>query len=433
MSVLVVGLNHKGAPLELLERVSFDQADLPKALRAVRDADAVREAVILSTCNRVEVYAAVDGFHAGMTAVKRFLSEYHHVPLDAISGAASTLYEQDAIRHLFAVAAGIESMIVGEPQILTQVRRAYADAAAERATGWLLSGLFRRAIGVGRRARAETRIETSAAGLADAGTLLARDALGSFDGRTVLIVGAGAMGDLAAEHIAREGARVLVANRTPARAERLAERVGGEAIAMHGVGAAVARADLVLATTGSPHPVITLEHVQAAMTVRPQRRLVLLDLALPRDIEHAAGSVEGVVLKDLDDLRDAIAPDRGRLAEIEAVRAIIEDEVPRFEAWRRSRSLAPLIAALKDRGERVRDAKVQRAANVLARLGAADREAVEALSKAIVAELLHDPIAALKARAGTPEGDTLGRALRALWSLGDEAPPRDRPGDEGEA
>lgn len=417
MSVLVVGLNHKGAPLDLLERMSFDHAELPKALRAARDASAIREAVILSTCNRVEVYAAVDGFHGGATALKRFLTEYHHVPRHLWADRSYVLYEDEAIRHLFSVAAGIESMVIGEPQILTQVRRAYVDADAEDAVGWLLSALFRKAIRVGRRVRAETGIEGSAAGLADAGATLARRTLGSLRDKTVLIVGAGKMSDLAAVHLAADGATVLIANRTTARAETLAARVGGEAVPLDGLTDGLARADLVLASTGSAQPIITAEQVKAAMTRRPGQPLVLLDLAVPRDIEAEAGEVAGVFLKDLGDLREVVAPDRDQLREVDRARAIVEQEVPRFAAWRRAHALAPLIAALKDRGEQVREAELRRARRALAGMSAEEREAVEALSRAVVAKLLHDPIAALKERAGTPEGDTLGWALRALWSI----------------
>jgi len=420
MPVLAVGLNHKGAPLGLLERFAFDQTELPKALLAARSSEHVHEAVILSTCNRVEVYASVDGFHAGLAALRGFLAAYHHIAEDEFADRAFGLYEQEAVSHLFSVASGIESMVIGEPQILTQVRGAFRAADAEGAVGPILSALFRHAIRVGRRVRAETGIAVGAAGLADAGVVLARAALGSLSGRTVLIVGAGKMSDLAAAHIAEAGAAVIVANRTPQRAEALAARIGGETVAVPELAAAIARADLVLASTGSPEPLVSYEHVDSAMAARGGRPLFLLDLAVPRDIDPAAGTIPGVTLRDLDDLREVVQPGREQLAEVERVRSIVAEEMPGFLAWKRAHALAPLIAALKSRGEAVRASELERAQHVLAGLTSEQADAVEALTRAIVAKLLHGPVASLKEQAGTAEGEMLARALRAIWSLSNE-------------
>ncbi|HEX9711470.1 MAG TPA: glutamyl-tRNA reductase [Actinomycetota bacterium] len=419
MSILVVGLNYKGAPLDLLERITFDQSELPKALAAARASEHVREAVILSTCNRIEVYAAVDGFHGGLAALKTFLSEFHHVPLADFGDRAYGLYEEEAVRHLFSVASGIESMVIGEPQILTQVRRAFRGADSEGAVGWLLSALFRHAIRAGRRARSETGIAGSSAGFAEAGATLARRALGSFQDRTVLVLGAGKMSDLAAASIAAEGARVLIANRTHARATALAERLGGEAVPIGDPIPAIERADLILASTGSPQPMITREQVEHAMARRPERKLLVLDLAVPRDVEPAASAVPNVEVRDLDSLRDELEPGIAVMSEIDAVRAIVDQEVPRFSAWKRGHAFAPLIGAMKDRGETIRAAELARARALLERLDESSREAVEALTHAIVAKLLHDPVASLKDRAGTAEGEAIARALRVLWSLDD--------------
>ena len=419
MSVLVAGLNYKSTPLDLLERFSFDPAELPKALLAARASEHVREAVILSTCNRTEVYAVVDGFHSGVGALRQFLSEFHHVAPEDFSDRLHGLYEDEAVAHLFEVSSGIDSMVVGEPQILSQVRRAFRTADGEGAVGPTLSALFRQAIRVGRRARAETDIARSASTLAMAGATLARAELGSLDGKTVLIVGAGKMSDLAAIAIAQEGARVLIANRTPSRAYVVAERAGGTAVAMADLQAALAEADLVLSSTGASHPLITREMVVAAMQGRG-RPLVLLDLAVPRDVEPAAADVTGVTLKDMDDLREAVAPDGDQLHEVDRVRSIIGEEVPKFVTWQRTHALAPLLHALRTRAEDVRTTELKRAAGLLADLDEREREAVETLTRSMIAKLLHDPMKALKDQAGTAGGEALARALRMLYALPDD-------------
>lgn len=417
MSVLVVGLSYKGAPLDLLERLSFVPSDLPKALHAARASEHVREAVILSTCNRVEVYGVVEGFHSGVHALSSFLADFHHAPFEAFAERLACRYEGEAVSHLFGVASGIDSMVVGEPQILQQVRRAFRLAAEEGAVGPVLSALFRHAIRVGRRARTETAIARSASALALAGATAARAELGSLSGRTVLVVGAGKMSDLSVAALASEGAHMLVANRTADRARARAARVGGETVAMADLAGALERADLVLTSTGSHEPVVTRDAVAGAMRARAGRPMVILDLAVPRDVEPSAGEIPGVSLRDLEALRETVAPSAEQLLEVDRVRALVAAETPRFLAWQRAHVLAPMLAALQDRAERVRERELERAASLLAGLGGAERDAVETLTRSIVSKLLHDPVAAVKRLAGTPEGEALARALRALFDL----------------
>jgi glutamyl-tRNA reductase len=417
MSILVVGLNYRRVPVDVLERLAFDGESLPKGLHQLRDHEHVREAAILSTCNRVEVYALATGFHAGVAALRTFLSEFHHFPGEDFEEFLYSLYDEEAARQLFTVASGIDSMVVGEPQILSQVRDAFRIAAEEGATGPVLSALFRQAIRVGRRARAETGIARSAGTLAAAGLELARGALGRLSGRTILILGAGKMSDLAASTIAAEGGRVIVANRTPSRAVAVAQRIGGEAVALGELEEALRQSDLVLSSTGSAEPLITHDMVAAAMEHRADRPLVLLDLAVPRDVEPAAGDVDGVQLRNLDDLRTAVSPGAGQADEIERVRDIVAEEVPRFASWQRAHHLAPVIQALQRRGDDIREAELTRVAGRLGRLSQAEREAVDALARAMFAKLLHGPITRIKAGAGTAEGESLVRALRELFGL----------------
>jgi glutamyl-tRNA reductase len=421
VSVLVVGLTYRKAPVELLERFSFDQSGLLKGLHQLVSSEHVREGVILSTCNRTEVYALVSGFHAGLAELRRFLSEFHHVPVEEFGGVLDSHYEEDAVSHLFSVAGGVDSMVVGEPQILAQVREAFRVSGEEGAAGPVLSALFRQAIRVGRRARSETAIGTSVKTFAGAGAELAREALGSLDGKTVLVVGAGKMSDVAARRIAREGATVLVANRTASRAKALADRIGGEEVPMTSLGDGLERADLVLSSTGASEPVITRELVAEIYAGRSGRPLVLLDLALPRDVEPSVAEIDGVVVRDLDDLREALTPGPEQLQEVERVREIIRQEVPRFTRWQRSHHLAPLLEALQFHGEQVKDRELTRAMARLSRLSESEREAVEALARSIVAKLFHGPVTAVKHAAGTTEGEALARALRELFDLPDSA------------
>jgi glutamyl-tRNA reductase len=419
VSVLVVGLTYRKAPVELLERFAFDQSGLLKGLHQLVSAEHVREGVILSTCNRTEVYALVSGFHAGLAELRRFLAEFHHVPVEEFGAVLDSHYEEDAVSHLFSVASGVDSMVVGEPQILSQVRESFRVAGEEGAAGPVLSALFRQAIRVGRRARSDTGIGRSVKTYAGAGADLAREALGTLDGKTVLVVGAGKMSDVAARRMALEGATVLVANRTTSRAKALADRIGGEELPMTSLDEGLARADLVLSSTGSSEPVITRDLVAEAFSTRAHRPLVLLDLAVPRDVEPSVAEIDGVVVRDLDDLREALAPGPEQLREVGLVRDIIEEEVPRFTRWQRSHHLAPLLESLQARGEQVRDRELKRAMARLTRLSDAEREAVEALARSIVAKLFHGPVTAVKQAAGTADGEALARALRDLFDLPD--------------
>jgi glutamyl-tRNA reductase len=419
VSVLVVGLTHRKTPVELLERFAFDAATLPKALHQLTSSEHVREGAILSTCNRVEVYALVTGYHAGLAELRRFLAEFHHVGPEEFSAILEIRYEEDAVSHLFSVAAGIESMVVGEPQILAQVRDAFRIADDEGATGPVLSALFRNAIRTGRKARAETDIGRTVKTFAGAGADLAREALGTLEGKTVLVVGAGKMSDLAARRLVREGATVLVANRTPARAKALAERIGGKEVPITSLDEGLARADLVLSSTGSPEPLIGREMVADAVAGRGGRVLVLLDLAVPRDIDPEVAEVPGVVLRDLDDLRGALAPGPEQLLEVEKVKEMIGVEVPRFTRWQRTHHLAPLFEALQAHGEDARVREIRRAAAKLGDLTLEQREAIDVMTRSLVAKLLNEAVASVKKKAGTADGESLVRALRELFDLPD--------------
>jgi len=421
MSVLALGVSYRRAPVELLEQLSFVDDEYPKAYRLLEELAEVQEAVILSTCNRVEIFAEVSSYHAGFLALKRFLSESRQVPAEEFAEPLYSHYEDDAAEHLFSVASGIDSMVLGEPQILTQVRESFRRAEAEGSTGSMLSSLFRAAIRTGRRVRAETAIGASPATLVEAGTTLAERELGGLAGRSAVVVGAGGMASLAVKHLRlREVGQLRVVNRNLDRARRLAARAGGEPHGLDSLVAALTQADLVVTSTGASGTVIGPDAVGEALdrNGRGRRPLFLLDLAVPRDIDPAVKDFPDVRLADIDDLKDMLAGSGTAPGDLDKARTIVQEEVARFAAWRRAARLAPLIQALRERGARIQAAELARASSRLSSLSDREWAAIESLASGIVAKLLHQPIVRLKERSGPGAGDELARAAAELFGLG---------------
>jgi glutamyl-tRNA reductase len=435
MAVLSLGISYRRAGVDLLERVAFGDDDLTKAYRAAADEGAIEGAVILSTCNRVELYAHVPAYHAGFLALKRLLAETRTVDPDELGDAIYSHYEEAATEHLFEVAAGLDSMILGEPQILSQVRAAYRRADGEHATTSALAHLFGAAARVGRRVRTETAIGAAPDAFVAAGVDLADEWLGGrlADARAT-VIGAGQMATLAVRHLRGRGVRAIrVLNRSTERARSLVERVGGEPGGEYGgldrLVDAVTRSDVVISATGASGVVVQTSTVAAAMADRGGRRLFLLDLAVPRDVDPSGGAVDGVRLIDIEALGERVATGVGPgndaiSADVERAREIVRDEVRRFTLRRRSERLAPLITALRERGDALARSELQRFRSDLASLTPDERSAVEALARGIVAKLLHDPIVRLKERAG-PGGDTAYAAMVAeLFGIDHLGPPR---------
>jgi glutamyl-tRNA reductase len=416
--VLTLGVSYRRAPVELLERLTVPEDDEPKAYRRLESLDAVREAVILSTCNRVEVVAEVPLYHQGFQDLKRFLTEHGEVPIEELVEPLYAHYEDDAAEHLFRVASGLDSMVLGEPQILAQVRAAFRRADAEGAAGPVLADLFRRAVRAGRRVRAETAIGAAPGVFVEVGSELAAEHLGGLRGRSAVIVGAGEMGALAARTLRDRGVGdILVLSRRPGRAERLAARVGGRHGPLGLLDEGLAGAELVVSSTGATGPVISEASVRRAGR-DARRRQFLLDLAVPRDVDPGAGGVPGVAVADIDDLGKAVARRGGQAREeIDRARDIVRQEVRRYATARRAARLAPLIEALLARGEQVRAAEVRRMAGRLAALPDPDREAVDALTRRIVRRLLHEPVVRLKEQAGRGGADAVARTLADLFDL----------------
>ena len=418
MAILALGISHRRAAVELLERLAFADEDLVKAYRRTADDTAVDEAVIVSTCNRVEIYGKVPSYHAGFQALKRVLCESRGVAPDDLAEPLYSHYEGDAAEHLFTVASGLDSMVLGEPQILSQVREALRRAEDERAAGPSLAAVFHAAVGTGRRVRSETGVGAAPDVFVAAGADLGAEALGGLEGRHAVVIGAGQMSALAVKHLRRRGvATVRVLNRSLERARALAERTSAEPGDLAELPGALAEADIAVSATGAAGVLLTEALVRDAVGGR-HRPLFVLDLAVPRDVEPAAGRLRGITLVDIDGLRASVAVRAAETAaDIERAHMIVADEVRRFSIRRRAERLGPLFRALRERGDAVVDAELERFRSELAGLEPREREAVTALARGVVAKLLHEPIVRLKETPGTGTQDAHARALAELFGL----------------
>lgn len=417
MSLLVVGLNHRTADLALLEKVAIPSEEQAKALHSVLELEHVLGAAVLSTCNRVEVYAHVTRFHAGLHEIVTWLGDRAGADAATIVDAHYAYYEHEAATHLFAVAAGVDSVVVGERQIALQVKDAARVATEEETIGGLLQRLFERALATARRVREETALDEGASSMVDIGIdTAAKQWEGGLAGLTVAILGAGTLGGLAADRLSREPVdRVLVQNRTREKAVRLAARVSGD-VADVELRPTLVESDVVVCCTGAPVPVVGASTVGAAMDERPDRPLVLVDLGLPRNVDPACGDLAGVTVVDLETIRRV--HDSSPTAEVlAAAQKVVDEEAARFAAWMRAVQVEPTIVALRDRAEEVRQGELERLGSRLASLDPRERDAVEALTRGILNTLLHDPTVRLKALADRGGAETYAMALRELFDL----------------
>lgn len=404
MYLVATGLNHTTAPVALRETVSLDGDECVRRLEGML-AGGVQEGAILSTCNRTEIYVVASTFDAARSASFSFFERL--APLSLRSAVAHSLYSfegEAAARHLFTVAGGLDSLVIGEAQVLGQVRDALKRAARAGAAGAFITNLFNQAIRAGKRVRTETPIGHGAASVSHAAVQLAREHFADLSQTAVLLVGAGEMAELAARNLMTHGVgRLLVANRTQARSELLARSIGGEAVPLDEVDALLAEVDVVIASTGSKHPVITEAAVERAMRQRGKRPLFLIDIAVPRDVEPGVQSIDGVALYNVDDLHSVV---EGNLAErrehLPKARAIVEEEVARFEGWMKERKAAPVIAALHSSVRQTVDRELERTLRRLAHLSEREKELIRSLAHGIAGKLLHAPT--LKLKAAVDEG-----------------------------
>jgi glutamyl-tRNA reductase len=432
MSVLVVGLSHRSAPVAVLERAAVSGDALGKLLRDVFHTEHVAGTFTVSTCNRVEIYAEVDKFHAGVSVICEMLARHSGVALPELTPHLYVHYEDRAVQHLLAMTCGLESMVVGESQILGQVRRALALARKHQTIGHTLDELGTLALRTAKRAHTQTGIDRAGANLVTVGIGLAAaglagppapDAAAPLHGRTVLVVGAGSMSALAVSTAARLGATgIVVANRTRERAERLAASAGGSTADLHDLRPALAEADLVISCTGAAGLVITADMVRGALKARRPaggaRPLVLLDLALPRDVDPTAGHLPGVTVIGLETLQDAGASLAASQAEdVSAVRAIVAEELAARASARHAARVAPTVVALRAKAVEVVEAELARLAGKLGEIDDRTRAEIAQAMHRVMDKLLHAPTVRVKELAGSPGGDSYEAALRVLFDL----------------
>jgi len=419
MSIVVIGVNHRTGPIDFLERVAVQGESLGKAITGLVSRPNIREAVVLSTCNRTEVYAVAERFHGAYADIRDFFCELGGLHPDDLHTHLYSQHDDAAVAHLFEVASGLESAVLGESEILGQVRSAWETAQSEGGARATLNLLFRHALETGKRARTETSIGRHTASVSHAAVEMATERLGSLRGRRVLVVGAGDMGEGVAVALVGAGANdIVVTNRTETRAAQLADRVNGSVIPFDRLGDVLGSADVLLTCTGSGSVLIDSDQVAAARR-GVEQPLLVVDIAVPRDVAPDVERLPGVTVLNLDDLRDWAA--RGlaqRAAEADRVREIVGEEVERFGMEATARQAAPLVAQLHEKAEAVRQSELERFGNRLASLEPAQRDAVDAVTKGIVAKLLHQLSVRLKDDAGTPQGERNAAAVRDLFDLG---------------
>ena len=423
MHLLLVGISHKTAPVELRERIDFHTRGLDTALRELAPRLANGETVVLSTCNRAELYAASEQVEALRNELVRFIAEFHGVERAALTPHVYELLDRDAARHLFRVAAGLDSLVVGEPQILGQVKEAYTAAADVQVVGPVLNRLFHTSFGVGKRVRTETGLGSGAVSVSFAAVSLARKIFGDLRGRSVVVVGAGEMGKLTALHMKSQGVNhVTIVSRTMAHAARTAEAIGGALAApWDDLDAALAAADIVISATGAAAPILTKARIEAVMRPRRNRALFIIDIALPRDVEAAAGEIEQVFLYNIDDLQAVVAENVARRSgEMDRAEAIVAEEVEKFEGWLKSRGAIPTVVALRQRFETIRRAELDRLDFKLSALPPEARARVDEVTRLIVEKLLYTPTEQLKTLGDPDTVGTYSEALTRLFGLGED-------------
>ena len=416
MSVLVVGVNHRTAPLDLLERIALDAQSVAKAVSGLVALDSVREAVVLSTCNRTEVYAVAELFHQGFDDIQHFLATTAGVDLETINSHTYAEHDDAAAHHLFSVAAGLDSMVLGEGEVLGQVRDAWEIAQAEGAARSTLNLLFRRCLETGKRARTETDIARGTASMSHAAVEMAVDQLGSLDNVSVAVVGAGIMGEGIAVALHGHGARQMtVLNRTEEHGRSIADRVNGTVQPLAALDHALVESDLIITCTGAPEPIITTETARSATS--PDRPTLIIDIAVPRDVHHEVAQLSDVTVLNLDDVqRWAERGREARTSSVEAVKAIISEELDRYAIASSAVQAAPLISALRSHFDSIRRDELDRVAG---RLDEDARNALDVVTTQLLAKLLHEPSVRLRLEAGSPRGERLASAVIDLFNLDD--------------
>ncbi|UMB68882.1 glutamyl-tRNA reductase [Mycobacterium paraterrae] len=424
MSVLLFGVSHRSAPVSVLEQLSTDESEQIKLVDRIMQSPLVTEAMVLSTCNRVEVYAVVEAFHGGLSAIGQVLADHSGMSVPDLTKHAYVRYSEAAVEHLFAVASGLDSAVVGEQQVLGQVRRAYAAAEVNRTVGRTLHELAQRALAVGKRVHSETGIDAAGASVVSVALGMADTRLEGLQGKTAVVVGAGAMGGLSVAHLTRAGiGRIYVVNRSLPRAQRLARKLresgtAAEALSLDKLSTALADAHVVVSCTGAVRPVVSLADVHNALAAsrRDDQPLVICDLGMPRDVDPAVSGLPGVWVVDMDRIqREPTA--KAAAKDADAARHMVAAEVATYLAGQRMAEVTPTVTALRQRAADVVEAELLRLENRLPGLEAAQKDEVARTVRRVVDKLLHAPTVRIKQLASAPGGDSYAEALRELFEL----------------
>jgi glutamyl-tRNA reductase len=420
MNLTLLGINHRTAPVEVREKMNIPAEHLTQAVADLAHRAGIREGMILSTCNRVEVVTSADDEVDAESVIRVFLADHHHCDIESFANFFYRHRQQDVVRHLFRVASSLDSMILGEPQILGQVKQAYATAREAGAMNGTLNDVMNQALAVARRVRRETALGSAAVSVSYAAVELAKKIFGNLHDKTIFVIGAGKMSELAAKHLLSSGAsKILVTNRTYERAADLANTFHGTAVRFEELFDHLGQADIVISSTGSPHAIVNKQQVEKLLSARRNRPIFFVDIAVPRDIDPAVNELDNVFVYDIDDLGHVVEANK-KQREREAVWAeeIIQAEVQKTLKRLASKDVVPTIVALEDRLNHIRAAEVERFQGRLSSMTPEQQQAVEALTRGIMNKILHGPIAELKSGAGEPENAALVRLIHKIFGLG---------------
>jgi glutamyl-tRNA reductase len=430
MGIIVVGLSHKTAAIEVREKLNFPESTLPDALRKLMAYEGIRESLIVSTCNRVEIYASVTGSDKGIDQVKQFISDYHGLSREALEQSLYVYPDAQGVRHTFRVASSLDSMVLGEAQILGQLKDAFDIALKTKTTSTILNKLIKKAISVAKRVRTETRLAEGAVSISSAAVELAKKIFGELEGKNVMLLGAGEMAELAAQHLLGNGVKnIMVANRTFERAEELAKEFKGDAIRFEHFPDALMMVDILICATGAPNYVVNRDMASRALKERRHKPIFMIDISNPRNIDPEVDKVDNVYLYDIDDLQSKVDVNtEGRAKEAGRAEEIVAQEVETYLAWERALDAVPTIVDLREKVEDVRRRELEKALGSLDGITEDQKRAVEAMSQAIVNKLLHAPLVVLKQAASGPDtSDNTIAIARKLFNLDKELK---RPGHE---
>lgn len=429
MNIVIVGLSHKTAPVEIREKVAFSPAAMEQPLKLVIALPSVSEAVIVSTCNRVELYAISRQSDAAIIELKQFLADFHDLEPATLTPHLYDLAGTEAILHVLRVASSLDSMMIGEPQILGQIKTAYGYACEYKTVGLILNRFLHKAFSVAKRVRSETAIASNAVSISFAAVELARKIFDSLDNKTVMLIGAGEMCELAAKHFINNGvSKVLVTNRTFSRAEKLAEEFNGTAVSFDNFQEQLHRVDIVLSSTGAPDYVLSAKKLKEVCKERRYKPMFLIDIAVPRDIDPAANKLDSIYLYDVDDLQGVVQANlKERQKEAAKAELIINEEVGQFQNWLATLEVKPTIVALRRKMEQVRQAEMDKTLSNLNALNDKERKAIESMTSAIINKILHHPTHVLKQTSSGDDSSLYLDAVRTLFDLSDAETQKSNP------